>query len=787
MSRVLKQKFHLGERREAKHKIWIFLALCILLTACSDHLLHPTKVEVQDGDAALDPYVTVAEGVSLPVELDQCISLREFRYRNNVLWCIREEYAESHHLDLIGFDVAHLLASGEATFVDGEGKSEIVNRYDYCYSLDAYLELPAGFAASQGTSYLAGYDVDGSGTPSLIFGYAGSRDGIGVFAARLYTLSPDGGTSQETDLLQLLRLSEIQAPEFREYYAMSDGRFFLANGNQVYLLNSNSTISDHLDLGDAFRPESVLETEDSLYFLGENLLAGERQLRKAPNPGQGGELEAGVILPGLPVSSNYLADPGDGKLLMATTGAAYLYDPGLESAEELFTWASMDCFGNDLLYFWADDAYHGVFCDYSLEHPVAELVTISRKRQSEVPLRTELTLAMLYEDQSLTRYAYEFNRSQDRWHVNLQTTYDWATTEGMTYSDARLALLDLLRTAPPDMLALDEIPGEWRDLARNGTLADLTPYLEQSEVLRPEEYPENIRNTYTEEGRMVGIPKYRTITVWIGGKDSLGEKAGWTLEQVLDLVESHPETALVDYASREYVAKQLLAFTLSRFYDPEQGVCDFISPTFQRLVEYLSTVPAEASWNTKDERSQAQKLSDGDMLLMDGNLISVTNIQEYDAYFEAQGGANFVGFPSCTGEPTMQMNTSGSVGILETCKYPEGAWEFIEFVLTQEELSGGSHGFPTNGTELDALFLKAYEDRAGEGSGVGYGNWKYEFHAVTMEEIDRMKELFGRGKVAEPFEEEVLDIILTEVGNVAEGLETSSIACENIQNSLKNR
>lgn len=62
----------------------------------------------------------------------------------------------------------------------------------------------------------------------------------------------------------------------------------------------------------------------------------------------------------------------------------------------------------------------------------------------------------------------------------------------------------------PDILDLSNL--DVKELASKGVFEDMTPYLEKSSVLSKDDFFENIVNSYTYDGKLVGIPKSFTLS-----------------------------------------------------------------------------------------------------------------------------------------------------------------------------------------------------------------------------------------------------------------------------------
>ena len=150
---------------------------------------------------------------------------------------------------------------------------------------------------------------------------------------------------------------------------------------------------------------------------------------------------------------------------------------------------------------------------------------------------------------------------------------------------------------------------------------------------------------------------------------------------------------------------------------------------------------------------------------------------------------------------------------VQTCALPisksahkDGAWEFLESILTEEDSDHFRNGFPTQKSRLEEMAREAVEpeyvrdengeimkDENGEpivsqgNSSVGYEDgWSYTYRMPTQEEVDTIMELMNDAKpVSYNGNDEITQIINEEAEGFFKGQKSVDEVAGIIQNRIK--
>ena len=193
----------------------------------------------------------------------------------------------------------------------------------------------------------------------------------------------------------------------------------------------------------------------------------------------------------------------------------------------------------------------------------------------------------------------------------------------------------------PDILDLSNL--DVKELASKGVFEDMTPYLEKSSVLSKDDFFENIVDSYTFDGKLVGIPKSFTLNTIVGKTSEVGDKKGWTIDDIIAYAGQHEGASLFEGMTKSGMLYTLLAYDLDSYIDWETGKCSFDSEDFQKVLEFVNTFPEEYDWQN-DDRSTPAKIQSGEVLLNMTGIYQLNSIQEEEAMFGEP--VTYIGYPT---------------------------------------------------------------------------------------------------------------------------------------------
>ena len=244
-------------------------------------------------------------------------------------------------------------------------------------------------------------------------------------------------------------------------------------------------------------------------------------------------------------------------------------------------------------------------------------------------------------------------------------------------------------------------------------------------------------------------------------------------------------------------------FNEDYFIDWNTGECKFDSDAFKNILEFVNKFPDEVEWEEGMD-SEPTRIQNGEVLLAQAYIYDFDQLQMYDEIFK--GDYTCIGFPTVDGTGGHALTTGEAYGITTKSEHKEGAWEFLESILTEEDNGRYWNGFPTVKSRLEDMAKKATEpeyvtdengeimkDENGEpivsqgGSSVGYEDgWSYTYRLATQEEVDRVMEQMNNARpVSYNTNDEVSKIINEEAEGYFKGQKSVDEVAGIIQNRVK--
>lgn len=576
------------------------------------------------------------------------------------------------------------------------------------------------------------------------------------------------------------------------------GRFYICSNTLIRLFDSEGQFQGAVQT-DSQWIQSMGAAKDGKVYFAYYDNSGNNKLAEVDFEGK----KVGQTYDNFPNGNgNGNLTPGaDGDLLVNTDTTLYEYSLADQKMTEVLNWLDCDINGNYVNYagITTDGKVLAVINDWNTGE--TDIVKLTKTKASEVVQKTQVTIGTLYTSQNLQAAAVAFNKQSNEYHVNIKTYIDENNWTDTSWSDGITAMNnDITSGSCPDILDLSNL--DVKSLASKGVFEDMAPYLEKSSVLNKDDFFENIISSYTMDGKLVGIPKTFSLSTIVGKTSEVGEKKGWTVDDIMAYSAEHEGASLFDGMTKSGMLYMMLAYDLDSYIDWESGKCNFDSEDFAKVLEFVNTFPEEYDWQS-DDRSTPIKIQDGDVLLNMTGIYELESIQEQEAIFGEP--VTYIGYPTSDGGSGTYMQVNELYAIAAKSSNKDGAWAFIEDYLSAPVDNMFAYGLPASKSVLDAAVEKATNvtyltdndgnqilDENGnpipEGgtSSIGYGDWEYTYHTPTEEEVATLKDLIS---VAEPTStssnDEITNIITEEAEGFFKGQKTAADVANVIQSRVQ--
>ena len=489
----------------------------------------------------------------------------------------------------------------------------------------------------------------------------------------------------------------------------------------------------------------------------------------------------------------YNAYPGGGEYLFyyQNGDSIYGYKAGAAEGEKIFSWIDSDINRSNMEFFsfLPDGRVVVVTREWQSDNSKVELAIMTATDRSQLPEKTTLTYATMYLGYDVRSQIIEFNKTSDKYRIEVRDYSEFATAEDSSAGLTRLNT-EIVAGNVPDMLETGSIP--LRQYAAKGLLEDLWPFIEgDTDIGGRAGVMEHVLNAAEQDGKLYEIFTNFAIRTVAGPKNIVGDRMSWTLADLQEALAKMPEGCAIfgQTDTKTDMLSNVMAQNADSFVDWSTGQCRFDSEDFKALLAFCNSFPAEYDWeNSQDEwEDPYTRIISGKQMLTSVYFSQLRwDFLENDGLFKSQGGAAFIGYPREDGGVGSSYTTNGGVAMSAACKDKEGAWSFMRTRLlsqsTDEESARYWSNFPVNKADFDKMVEEAmtvqYEqdengqpllDENGQPIEIKETWWisddlQLEQGAVTQEQYDRFMALYNATDSVYYFDEAIYDIVADMAG-----------------------
>lgn len=268
--------------------------------------------------------------------------------------------------------------------------------------------------------------------------------------------------------------------------------------------------------------------------------------------------------------------------------------------------------------------------------------------------------------------------------------------------------MQLMRGEGPDLIEVQGLNVD--NLAAKGALEDLTPYYESSGVIGFGDMLEPVREAGRVAGQdMVVIPAFYLRTLRSRENVTADD---WTPMRFLEMVQRDGGLISPPLSQRNALWYCMGVNLGGYFVDYEKRECYFDSEEFRKVLEECDSWKAEphvtvAGGQQTGEaqagvRDRKQREAAAKWLL---NEVTIFNMFEMISY--NKGDVYWLGYPGWNGAET-QLNIMDGFVMNSASENKEGAWDFLEFLLSKELQDNIDWGFPARRDSFEDYLASSY-------------------------------------------------------------------------------
>lgn len=469
-----------------------------------------------------------------------------------------------------------------------------------------------------------------------------------------------------------------------------------------------------------------------------------------------------------------------------------LYGYNMEEQEEakLIDWVASDISSGQIssVIALADGSF---FCTgYSTTDWSTYICRLVKVEPSEIQDKITLTLAGVYIDYEIMNQIIAFNKESDTYRIEV---IDYGEeTENIEEDPITKLNADIMAGNIPDILCVStDMPLD--EYAAKGLVEDLYPYLDADAELSREDFIPSILSSISSGDKLYQMAARFTVTTVIGRTSEVGETPGWTMDEMMAVIDSKGDDAIPFYwGSRETMLSNLCAENAKYFVNWETGECSFDSEEFIKILEFCNTFDSEEDMNWDEDTSLPSMIQDG-TVLFEYSSISFDEIQLYSSMFGED--ITFIGWPS-EERRGAGVTPYGGLAMSAKSENKEGAWEFIRSFLTKDyQYYNCEWDLPTRQDVFDMLMkahtaTEEYTDEYGETiypyeSGWTWDEFEVEMGPLTEEEAKMMTDLIESADHMYYYDTNVMDIITEEAQVYFDGQKSAEEVAKIIQNRVQ--
>ncbi len=299
--------------------------------------------------------------------------------------------------------------------------------------------------------------------------------------------------------------------------------------------------------------------------------------------------------------------------------------------------------------------------------------------------RTKIVYGTFQINSQMRNAVQAFNRSNNDYVIETKEYFD----EDESFDDAiRKLNEDIVSGTVPDILDLSLLSERYVSL---GLYEDISSYVENSQKVSGDELLENVFEALKMDDKLYTVThgfSVRTLVCKKKESEKYNELNIHKLEEISKEPEDEEMFLLAN--TKDELLSVILEGSLGDYYDWETGTCQFDSEEFKQLLEFCAGFEVENNHN----ESKQELIRQNKMLLVPEADFVPTDIIEYRELFGDE--ISYVGYPNNNGSNSY-FTFENLIGIYSNSKEKEGAWQFIEMILSYDYQKGFTDIFNDDG------------------------------------------------------------------------------------------
>ena len=572
------------------------------------------------------------------------------------------------------------------------------------------------------------------------------------------------------------------------------GDLYLASDTAVLRFAQDGTRKPDLQLEGVYVQSMVAAEDGTIIVSGYDMEKGGTAIWRLD-----GESLTPLNVEGLNPYGNTTLYPGVGSTVLMSDGTLlYSLDSITGQCTKLLSWLDSDINGNNVAGVAADgeDTVLVLLTDYNRNGGMRyELGVLTKTPADQLPERTILTLGAQYLDDTLQSAVIRFNRNSDTYRITLMDYSSYNTEEDYT-AGAKQMDRDVIAGNGPDILSLSS--GNTQKYIAKGALCDMAELMKKDGEISMDDLLSGPLQAFAKDGKIYGMPFSFGVSTMYASARLVGDRERWTMAEMADVIGNlDPEVKVAMWTTQADFLTMITYQNINRFVDYGKASCSFNTDEFKALLEAASRLPVNSDdmVGTEEEMmnygDEMQMLQAGDLLLSSSYCSDSYGLKNMYRLYLPENGIIRIGYPTDGGNGAL-LNIYGGLAISSRCKDPDGAWQFVKTMLS-DEVQEDQWSFPVtvkafNKVMEEAMKRDSYQDMEGQTvyvDSMGYiGNVEYHIGELTQEQADAFRDYVNSAAVAGSYDEDIMNIITEEAAAYFAGDKTADEVADLIQNRV---
>lgn len=400
------------------------------------------------------------------------------------------------------------------------------------------------------------------------------------------------------------------------------------------------------------------------------------------------------------------------------------------------------------------------------------MVSVKDEDRREYGKKEIVTLGYVGTDQYLEMLVNLYNRQSKEYRIELIPYGDGQedVTESLNAFES-----ELLRGDGPDII---EVGGIYvRSLADKGTFCDLSDYYATSQRVAGESILDEVWKGMQPMGKKVLVIPSFTLYAQACEEPIAAEE--WTPQKLIQLAEQQeelwyfgtPGTSLLQYCTMARFGEY------ERYVDYEEKTSHFDCPEFRWILENC----AEAGKEAHHPEALVLNSNESPAFLYDYYIYNMAQYLWMCQNLKTMG-CYWVGYPGWDGA-FYQMTPTNMFAMNRKSQNKEGAWDFLEYILSEDCQDQIDWAFPVRKESFDRYLKTSYPSREDNQKMAAEFGISFTSYAPTEEDFENLRYMVTHSRIritSSP----ITDIIYEEAGMYFTGDATLEETVRKIDNRV---